>query len=156
LTRLVDMGIEPYLVASSLEAVIAQRLVRLICPHCKQKLSQNEVDLIRAEFGSRLPKELYRGKGCRQCLGTGYLGRLGIFEQMVITEDVRALILENASSLKLRSQAVQHGMTSLREDGLRHLAEGKTTIEEVLRVTKDDPFIKNDSAKTIEKDKREI
>ncbi len=156
LTRLVDMGIEPYLVASSLEAIIAQRLVRLICPHCKEKLAQNDVDLIRAEFGSTLPKELYRGKGCRQCQGTGYLGRVGIFEQMVITEDVRALILENASSLKLRGQAVQHGMTSLREDGLRHLAEGKTTIEEVLRVTKDDPFLKNGQGKTIEKHQREI
>jgi type II secretion system protein E len=155
LTRLVDMGIEPYLVASSLEAIIAQRLVRLICPHCKEKLSQNDVDLIRAEFGNTLPKELYRGKGCRQCQGTGYLGRVGIFEQMVITEDVRALILENASSRKLRSQAVQHGMTSLREDGLRHLAEGKTTIEEVLRVTKDDPFVKNGSDKIIEKHQRE-
>jgi len=155
LTRLVDMGIEPYLVASSLEAIVAQRLVRLICPHCKEKLAQNDVDLIRAEFGSKLPDELYRGRGCRQCLGRGYLGRVGIFEQMVVTEDIRSLILENVSSRKLRQLAMQQGMNSLREDGLRHLSQGKTTIEEVLRVTKDDPFMENGSDKTVKKPERE-
>jgi type II secretion system protein E len=143
LTRLVDMGIEPYLVASSLEAVIAQRLIRLICPHCKEEMPPKEVDVVRAEFRQDLTGSLCRGRGCRQCQGTGYWGRIGIFEQMVVTEDIRSLILENASPHKLRKLATQHGMRNLREDGFRHLREGRTTIEEVLRVTKDDQFEEN-------------
>lgn len=140
LTRLVDMGIEPYLVASSLEAVVAQRLVRVICTECKEKLSESEVQPLRRRFGDKLPGTLYKGRGCRRCQGTGYRGRIGIFEMMVVTDDVRSLILENASPRDLRRESAKHGMTNLRDDGFRHLSEGRTTMEEVLRVTKDDAF----------------
>jgi type II secretory ATPase GspE/PulE/Tfp pilus assembly ATPase PilB-like protein len=140
LTRLVDMGIEPYLVASSLEAVVAQRLVRVICPHCKKQLSNSEVMSLRQRFGDALPGSLYIGRGCTHCQGTGYRGRIGIFEMMVVNDDIRSLILENASARDLRRVAARSGSMSLREDGFRHLREGRTTIEEVIRVTKDDTF----------------
>ena len=97
-TRLVDMGVEPYLVASSLEMVAAQRLVRLICPKCKAELPQSRSGKLRAEFGEEVPDVLYRGTGCRNCQGTGYRGRQGVFEMMPITDEIRALILERASS----------------------------------------------------------
>jgi len=138
LTRLVDMGIEPYLVASSLEAVIAQRLVRVICSECKEELSGTELERLKQRFGDELPEKLYKGPGCRQCQGTGYHGRMGIFEIMVVTDEVRTLILENASPPDLRRASAKQGMTSLRDDGFRHLRQGRTTVEEILRVTKDD------------------
>lgn len=140
LTRMVDMGIEPYLVASSLEAVVAQRLVRVICPDCKQELPDDEMDRLRQRFGDKLPDVLYKGQGCRKCQGTGYRGRMGIFEMMVVTDEVRSLILQNASPRDLRQASAKQGMTSLRDDGFRHLTAGKTTVEEILRVTKDDSF----------------
>jgi len=137
MTRLVDMGVEPYLVASSLEAVIAQRLIRLICSHCKTEMPDREVEPLRHQF-TNLPEKLYFGKGCRHCQGTGYAGRQGIFEMMVITEELRAMILENASSQALRKVANTQGMLSLRQDGMRHLEDGTTTIREIMRVTKDE------------------
>jgi len=140
LTRLVDMGIEPYLVASSLEAVVAQRLVRVICDECKEELPEHDVKPLRRRFGDRLPDKLFKGMGCRRCQGTGYRGRIGIFEMMVVTDDIRSLILENASPRDLRRVSAKQGMTNLRDDGFRHLAEGRTTVDEVLRVTKDDAF----------------
>ncbi len=140
LTRLVDMKIEPYLVASSLEAVLAQRLIRTICRHCKEPVTAEEMAPLKKRFGDRLPEVLYKGRGCRECQGTGYRGRIGIFEMMVVTDDVRSRILENASAPELRKMAVQHGMTSLRDDGFRHLREGRSTIEEIMRVTQDDTF----------------
>ncbi len=140
LTRLVDMGIEPYLVASSLEAVLAQRLVRVICQDCKTPLPTQEVIRIQKQYGEDLPETLYEGQGCRSCGGTGYRGRQGIFEMMVVTDELRSLILGNVSARDLRRVAVKQGMISLREDGMRHLAEGKTTIREILRVTKDESF----------------
>jgi len=139
LTRLVDMGVEPYLVASSLEAVIAQRLLRVICSHCKTEMTDQDIAPFRDKIPD-LPERLYHGTGCRKCQGTGYLGRKGIFETMVVTEDVRSLILENASPRQLRERATQQGMHSLRMDALRHLAQGKTTAHEILRVTKGDDF----------------
>jgi type II secretion system protein E len=140
LTRLVDMGIEPYLVASSLEAILAQRLVRLVCPDCKEQLSTSEVMPLRRRFGDQLPGSLYKGRGCRRCQGTGYRGRVGIFELMVVTDELRLLILENTSAPELRKIASRQGMRSLRDDGFRHLCDGRTTVEEILRVTKDDTF----------------
>jgi general secretion pathway protein E len=137
-TRLIDMGIEPYLVSSSLEMVAAQRLVRLICPKCKEEMPFEDVEKLRAEFGEEVPDVIYRGRGCRNCQGTGYRGRQGVFEMMPITDDVRGLILERTSSRAIRKLAVQQGMTSLREDGWRLIREGKTTPEEVLRLTKDE------------------
>ena len=109
LTRLVDMGIEPYLVASSLEAVIAQRLIRLICRECRQELNPQETASLRQQYGDMIPEKLYRGQGCKLCQGTGYMGRVGIFEQMVVTEEIRALLLKNADSRDIRIQATKEG-----------------------------------------------
>ncbi len=140
LTRLVDMGIEPYLVASTLEAVIAQRLVRFVCPVCDETFLPQNRDQLQREFGDILPAELHRGMGCEKCQGIGYLGRKGIFEQMVITEDIRLAITEGSPHSKIRELAMKNGMKTLREDGLRYILQGKTTVEELLRVTKDERF----------------
>ncbi len=137
-TRLVDMGVEPYLVASSLEMVAAQRLVRLICKQCKQEWPESEVAKLRAEFGEVVPPKIYSGKGCRTCQGSGYRGRQGVFEMMPISDEIRALILQHASSRDIRKIAIEQGMNSLRDDGWRLIGEGKTTPDEVLRMTKNE------------------
>jgi type II secretion system protein E len=140
LTRLVDMGVEPYLVASSLEAVVAQRLVRVICKECKEQVPESELTALRQRYGKQIPPVVYRGRGCQRCMGTGYRGRQGIFEMMMVTDNIRSMIVENASARELRRVANQQGMTSLRDDGFRHVANGVTTVEEVLRTTKDEAF----------------
>ncbi len=138
LTRLVNMGVEAYLVASSLEAVLAQRLIRLICPDCKRELPEVEMILLRERYGDFVPQTLYQGYGCKSCQGTGYRGRSGLFEQMVVTEEITVLLLKNASPQEIRRVAQQQGMRSLRRDGSRYLADGRTTLEEILRVTKNE------------------
>ena len=138
--RLIDMGIEPYLVSSTLEMVCAQRLVRLICKHCKTEAPHDEVEKLRDQYGAEVPEVIYRGKGCRHCQGQGYRGRQGVFEMMPISDDMRALIQERSSSRDLRRLAVKQGMSSLREDGWRLIREGQTTPEEVLRMTKDEDY----------------
>jgi len=140
MTRLVDMGIEPYLVASSLEAILAQRLVRVICPACKEPMTDSEAAPLRQRFGRELPPVLYKNVGCERCQGTGYRGRLGIFEMMMVTDEIRSLILKNASAPELRKVASRQGMLSLRDDGFRQLHNGRTTVQEILRVTKDEMF----------------
>ncbi len=134
-TRLIDMGIEPFLVASSLEGVLAQRLVRTICPKCK---SDYEPDENERRFFMTPPERLYRGEGCAYCKQTGYYGRTGLFEIMVINESVRTMISgkEEAAALKKRSQ--ETGMRSLHQDGLKKVREGITSLSEVLRVTQKD------------------
>ena len=101
-TRLIDMGVEPYLVASSVEIVLAQRLVRVICPKCKTELDADEAKRLRGEFGAVVPPVMYRGAGCRNCQGTGYRGRTGIFELMVITDEIRELILHRVPPPDIR------------------------------------------------------
>ena len=137
-TRLVDMGIEPYLVASSLEVVIAQRLVRLTCEQCKEPVPQGEAAPLRRTYGDLVPPTLYRGVGCRACQGTGYRGRQGVFEMMGIDDNLRSMILRRAPAHELRAAARGHGMRSMREDGWRVVAEGRTTVDEVLQNTKDE------------------
>ncbi len=137
-TRMIDMGIEPYLVASCLEMVVAQRLVRLICKHCKEPLPYPEYEKIKSQFGDNVPDVLYKGKGCRQCNNTGYRGRQGLFELMPVSDEVRDLVLRRASSGEIRKVAIKQGMNSLRGDGWRLIREGRTTVEEVLRMTKDE------------------
>jgi type II secretion system protein E len=137
-TRLIDMGVEPYLVASCLEMVVAQRLVRLICKECKQPMSDAEYRPIREQFKDNCPDTLYKGKGCRACNGTGYRGRQGCFELMPVSDDIRDSILRRTSSGEIRKIAIQQGMNSLRGDGWRLIREGRTTVEEVLRMTKDE------------------
>jgi type II secretion system protein E len=135
LTRLVDMGVEPYLVASSLEAVLAQRLVRVLCPHCKTVDDSPTARTYKARIGIPAGATIYRSVGCRECRNTGFHGRRAIFEWMDSSNEIRQLILKNGSSDLIRESARRAGMTTLAEDGRRLVQEGITTIEEVLSVT---------------------
>ncbi len=135
LTRLVDMGVEPYLVASSLEAVLAQRLVRVLCPHCKQPDNSANAQAFKAKLGIAADKTIFKSVGCRECRNTGFFGRQAIFEWMDTDEEIRLLILKSASTDQIRAAARRGGMTSLAEDGWRLVAQGVTTVEEVLSVT---------------------
>lgn len=134
ITRLVDMGIEPFLVASSLVCVLAQRLVRVICPHCRESYapSTQELSCLKLE---NTPSHLFRGKGCDKCLGKGYLGRTGIYELLEIKPDVRALIIEKKDAQAIRAAAVSTGFKPLHKNAIEKIINGITTIEEVLRVT---------------------
>jgi general secretion pathway protein E/type IV pilus assembly protein PilB len=136
-TRLIDMGVEPYLVASSLEAVLAQRLVRLLCKHCKQPDASPTTAAIKAQLGIPAETTVFRAVGCRECRNTGYHGRHAIFEWMDIDNDLRELVLKNVSSGEIAAQARRSGLRTLNEDGWRLVRKGITTPEEVLRVTKD-------------------
>jgi general secretion pathway protein E/type IV pilus assembly protein PilB len=135
ITRLVDMGVEPYLVASSLEAVLAQRLVRLLCPHCKAVDDTPMAQAYRSRIGIPPEATLYRAVGCRECRNTGYHGRRAIFEWMDTNSEIRQLMLRNGSTDLIRDAAVRAGMTTLADDGARLVKLGVTTIEEVLSVT---------------------
>ena len=135
LTRLVDMGVEPYLVASSLEAVLAQRLVRLLCPKCKAVDDSPAARAYRGRIGIPEETPIYRAVGCRECRQTGFHGRQAIFEWMDTSNEIRQLILQNASTDVIRDAARRAWMTTLAEDGRRLVREGRTTIEEVLSVT---------------------
>jgi general secretion pathway protein E/type IV pilus assembly protein PilB len=135
LTRLVDMGVEPYLVASSLEAVLAQRLVRVLCKHCKQADNSGTAQAFKAKLGIPADKTIYKSVGCRECRNTGFFGRHAIFEWMDTDENIRRLILENASTDLISAAARKGGMRTLAEDGWRLVAAGVTTVEEVLSVT---------------------
>jgi len=132
-TRLVDMGIEPFMIASSLSAVVAQRLVRVICPHCREEYRPAE-----QYAGIILPDKLYRGRGCDACFGLGTLGRTAIYEIMPVDQELCSMIIRRAHAGEIKEYAVAHGMKTLRDDGLARAAAGVTTIEEVLRVTQDD------------------
>lgn len=112
--------------------------MRLICTNCKEPLPTPEVAALGRELGAAVPDVLYRGKGCRQCQGTGYRGRTGIMELMLITGEIRDLLLRQAPASEIRKAAIENGMRSLRDDGWRHVRDGRTTIEEVMRVTKDE------------------
>jgi type II secretory ATPase GspE/PulE/Tfp pilus assembly ATPase PilB-like protein len=129
------MGVEPYLVASSLEAVLAQRLVRVLCPHCKQPDTSATAQQLKAKIGIPAEHTIYKSVGCRECRNTGFFGRHAIFEWMDSSEEIRQLILKNASSDQIRNAARRDGMRSLAEDGWRLVAAGVTTVEEVLSVT---------------------
>ncbi len=135
LTRLVDMGVEPYLVASSLEAVLAQRLVRVLCKHCKVEDHSPAATAFKAQVGIPASTTIYRSVGCRECRQTGFHGRHAIFEWMDTDNDIRQLILKNASTDLIRDAAHRGGMRTLAEDGWRLVRMGITTVEEVLSVT---------------------
>ncbi|PID71805.1 MAG: type II secretion system protein GspE [Desulfobulbus propionicus] len=139
-TRLIDMGVEPFLVSSSVNAILAQRLVRQICPSCKEAFTPSQEYLEKAGFDPAdvEGKELYRGKGCPDCFETGYKGRIGIFELMILTEELKRFTLTTSDSGQIKSMALSMddtGMTTLRNDGLRKVLAGQTTLEEVFRVT---------------------
>jgi general secretion pathway protein E len=132
-TRLIDMGIEPFMVASSLSAVLAQRLVRVICPHCKESYAPD-----RSYPGIELPPVLYRGRGCEKCFSLGTIGRIGIYELLPIDAELCSMIIRRTPAGTIKEYAVSKGMLTLREDGLDKVRQGITTIEEVLRVTQED------------------
>jgi type IV pilus assembly protein PilB len=137
ISRLMNMGIEPFLVATSVHLICAQRLIRRICKECKEEVCTPPQTLVDAGFSPTEAKKLvtYRGKGCPTCNGTGYKGRVGLYEVMEINDDLRELILIGASSLELKKKSIEHGMITLRASGLQKLREGVTTLEEVLRET---------------------
>ncbi len=142
ITRLIDMGVEPFLVSSSVIAIMAQRLVRTICAKCKEAYEAPEESLRELGINSKTPKDrtVFRGKGCESCLGTGYLGRSGIFELLIVDDEIRQLILDRISSNIIKKKAIEKGMLTLRGDGAQKVSAGVTTIEEVLRITREEVF----------------
>jgi len=135
ITRLQEMGIESFLISSALLGVLAQRLVRVICTHCKESCSIDPEALLEMGIDDPAPPSAFQGKGCNHCNKTGYRGRTGIYELLVIDDEIRKLILAHASSQEILERAVQSGMTTLRQDGWRKILEGITTVEEIIRVT---------------------
>lgn len=148
--RLLDMGVEPFLLASALNVIIAQRVVRKICPHCRIEFNPppEVIENIKSVLGKFLPApnrsgsgpvflKLFKGKGCSNCVNTGYLGRIGIFEVLAISEQIIKLMLEHASSGSIEETAIAQGMVTMKQDGYLKVLEGITTMEEVLRVAQD-------------------
>jgi type II secretory ATPase GspE/PulE/Tfp pilus assembly ATPase PilB-like protein len=136
-TRLIDMGIEPFLVASSVEGIMAQRLVRTICPVCKteQKVERSYLKKIGFPEADMDSTKFMRGVGCESCRQLGYQGRLAIYELLVLNEALRPMVLSRAASSTIAQRAIEQGMRTLRDDGWNKVRNGITTIEEVLRVT---------------------
>jgi general secretion pathway protein E len=140
ITRLLDMGVESFLLNSTLLGVLSQRLVRVICPHCKTAIEPDKRQIASMGLGPEDARVMviYEGRGCDQCRGTGYLGRIGIFEYLQIDDEIRELIGTKASSEKIRDVAITKGLITLREDGWKKVKTGITTMSEVLRVTLED------------------
>ncbi len=134
-TRLIDMGIEPFLIASTVEAVLAQRLVRRVCPSCREHYTPPAELIAQAGLTTPETPRFFRGRGCDACAQTGYRGRLGIFEWLPITDDIRELVLAQSSALTVRETALAHGMRTLRESALAAAFSGETSLDEVLRHT---------------------
>ena len=137
IARLIDMGIEPFLVASSLICIVAQRLVRVICPHCREPHEPSDQELIYLNVDYP-PKRIYRAKGCDKCMGKGYLGRTAIYELLEITPDIRAMIVDRKETQFLKSVALNSGFRTLQSNAVEKILDGTTTIEEVMRVTQKD------------------
>ena len=144
ITRLVDMGVEPYLVASTLEGIIAQRLARRVCPHCYEMYTpepERVQDLLGSQTGVITSDLLIpRAVGCKECRGRGYKGRIGLFEVILMSEELREMTIQRASASQLKRAAMRLGMKTLREDGWRKVVAGYTTIEEIVRLTQEDEF----------------
>ncbi len=140
LARLVEMGVEPFLAASALVGVLAQRLVRTVCPHCRQSYQPDEQSLTELFEGTEVPKQatFYRGRGCSHCMQVGYLGRTGLYELLEVTDSIRHLITSNADAATIRQEAVKAGLRTLRQAGLVKVLSGQTTVEEILRVTQEE------------------
>jgi type IV pilus assembly protein PilB len=138
--RLVDIGVQPFLVASSVRAIMAQRLVRRLCNNCKEpgELTETELRLLRIEPGQLREAQVMKPVGCEQCRQIGYKGRMGIFEIFIIDDEVRHMINKRSSTLMLRQRARELGMRTLREDGVRKILAGLTSAEEVISITMGD------------------
>jgi len=138
-SRLLDFGIEPFLVSSSILAVLAQRLVRRLCPECREAYTPTEAELARIGlYASHVEKQIYRAKGCRACRNSGYRGRLALQELMVMDDEIRSLVMENSDGATLRRHCTSLGMKLLRQDGAERILAGQTTIEELLRQTQEE------------------
>lgn len=140
ITRLIDMGIEPFLVSSSIVAIMAQRLVRILCPFCKKGYTPSKVELKDSGIDTQdlYGHTIFMPAGCEKCMYTGYRGRTGIYELLLVNDEIRNMILQNVNSQVIKNRAVEMGMSTLRMDGARKVLEGITSIEEVLRVTQED------------------
>ena len=139
ITRLLDIGIAPFLVGSCLNLVMAQRLVRRICNNCKEEYSATPEELAMIGLDpARITNSLYHGKGCTECRNTGYKGRLAIFEMIPMARELRKLVFESANEDDIREAALNNGMVTLREAGLARVLDGTTTPEEILRSTVED------------------
>lgn len=140
LARLVEMGVEPFLAASALVGVLAQRLVRTVCPHCRISYQPDEKLLAELFAGTEIPNQatFYRGRGCSHCMDVGYLGRTGLYELLEVTDPIRQLVTSNADAATIRQQALKMGMRPLRQAGLAKVLAGETTVEEILRVTQEE------------------
>ena len=138
ITRLIDMGVEPFLLSSSINAILAQRLVRIICPHCKEAYTPDEEALLKLGITPETPiQQVYKGRGCAKCHHTGYKGRCGIFELLLMDHEMKHMILTTANANAIKEQAIKNGMITLRQDGAMKVLQGITTIEEVFRVSKE-------------------
>ena len=136
-TRLRDMGVPPFLITATVEAILAQRLVRRICANCREEVIPGsdvlaDLELTSAEIAD---KKFYRGKGCERCNRTGYKGRLGLYEFLIMTDELRDMVMRNASTEDLREAARRSGMVTLRDSGMESIYAGSTTAEEVIRET---------------------
>ncbi len=140
IVRLLDLGLEPFLLTATLEAIVAQRLVRTICPKCKEQFTPSEEQLMELELRPEdvRGRSFYRGRGCDNCNGSGYRGRMGLFEILVIDDELREMVMNQASTAAVRAEARRKGMRTLRESGLSALYNGQTTIDEVVRETLSD------------------
>lgn len=137
-TRMCDMGVEPFLVASTVEAIMAQRLVRRLCPHCRRKVDASKVELPSDFPAEQIEDGLYEPVGCRECRNVGYRGRMGVYELLVTTEAVRELAQASASTWDIKKACLAGGMKTLRDDGWRKVIAGDTSVEEIMRITKGD------------------
>jgi type II secretory ATPase GspE/PulE/Tfp pilus assembly ATPase PilB-like protein len=138
ITRLLDMGVESFLLSSTIRGIMAQRLVRTICPSCKEEVTVSDQTQELKALGVESDTILYRGKGCEKCTHTGFMGRMGIFELLVVDDDIRRLILKKADERDIRETARKNGMQTLLEDGLEKIRLGVTTLSEIFRVTQED------------------
>jgi len=143
ITRLLNIGIESYLISSSVEGIIAQRLVRTICRHCKSEYQPEEEAIRELDInpGEDIKRTFYKATGCGQCRYTGYIGRTAIYEMLLITDAIRDLIMQKAPANIIKQKARDNGMATLRENGWQKILMGMTTPEEVLRVTQEDEFM---------------
>ncbi len=135
--RLLDLGLDPYLIAATMEGVVGQRLIRRICPKCKEEFAPTEEMLMELELTPEdvEGKTFYKGRGCDNCMNSGYRGRMAIFEIMLLDDNLRDLIIKKVSTNVLRSEARKKGMRTLRESGLLSIYDGATSIDEVVRAT---------------------
>ncbi|HSA59771.1 MAG TPA: type II secretion system ATPase GspE [bacterium] len=140
ITRLLDMGVQPFLVSSSVVAILAQRLIRKVCLDCAKKYVPSETELTQAGLTpeSLKGRQLYRAVGCPNCMNTGYVGRLGIHEFLTMDEDIRTLVMQNVDATAIKKAAMAKGMLTLREDGVQKALKGLTTLEEVMLITQED------------------